>query len=93
MQVLYPKNQTPVQGKLISMDEGMIIFEDSTGKPRAFQRNDVDSIGILKMVGEFIETNSLAAIQAANPTVEIAGNLSIDDLSQEHAITTNWGQK
>lgn len=92
-QVLYPKNQAPIAGMLISMDEKNIVFQDSAGVQETFQRIDIDSVGILKKVELLVEKNSLVAIRAANPAVEIAANLSIDDLSQEHSVWTNWNQK
>ncbi|MFT4758629.1 MAG: hypothetical protein ACI9XO_000519 [Paraglaciecola sp.] len=101
--VLYEKNKGSITGKLISMNGNAIVFADSSGAQKVFHQVEIDSVVqvvFVENVGgiktEKAAVKTLTAIEQtlkAYPSIEIDENLKIGNLTQEHSLTTTWGQK
>jgi hypothetical protein len=91
--ILYEKNKAPKEGTLISINENAITFADSSGQQKVFHRMEVDSVVQGRLIDIVEKKTVIAQILEAYPDIKIDENLKINSLTQEHSLTTTWGQK
>lgn len=91
--ILYETNKAPIVGTLISMAENSIVFADSSGQQKVFHRMEVDSVVQNKSFDVKEKKTVIEQILDTYPTIKIDENLKINTLTQEHSLTTTWGQK
>lgn len=91
--ILFQKGKTPLEGMWTSTNEKTIVFTDVNGLKKTYQRSTIDSIVRIQPINTEKTKVDLVAIRLAYPKLDMAENLDIHGMEQEHILQTVWGQK